>query len=199
MTASPRPRANIARAGFSCGSAERRKAARSDRLFVADAESSVRRVRSHFADAQERILTDRFGASSFESGLLSQVGHNPTFMNDRFSENQYSMRGVGRRWRRHRLLGGSGMRHHGICSDAKPDLRLRTGARWQGCYVKALRYPRQALSFEMPDLRPGAEPTKTRMVAGLLAITVRKMRQILPRTTRMRRITKTSPMPPLGP
>ena len=198
MTTSPRPRANIPRAGFSCGSAERRKAARSDRLFVADAGSSVRRVRRHFADAQERILTDRFGASSFESGL-SQVGHNPTFMNDRFSEDEYSMRGVGRKGTRHRLLGGRGRRHHGICSDAKADLRLRTGARWQGCYVNALRYPRQALSFEMPDLRPGAEPTKTRMVAGLLAITVRKVRQILPSTTRTRRITKTSPMPPLGP
>ena len=69
----------------------------------------------------------------------------------------------------------------------------------QGCYVKALRYPRQALSVEMPDLRSGAEGTETRMVADLLAITGRKLRQILPRTTRTRRITKTSPMPPLGP
>ena len=43
------------------------------RLDLADARYSVRRVRRHFADAQERILTGRFGANSSES-RLSEVG-----------------------------------------------------------------------------------------------------------------------------
>ena len=47
-------------------------------LEVADAGSSVRRVRRHFADAQERILTGRFGARSSAS-RPSEVGHLLTF------------------------------------------------------------------------------------------------------------------------
>lgn len=44
--------------------------------LVADAGSSVRRVRRHFADVQDRVLTGRFEASSSES-LPSEVGQKP--------------------------------------------------------------------------------------------------------------------------
>ena len=43
-------------------------------LVMADGGSSVRRVRCHFADAQERMLTCRFGASTSDSGP-SEIGH----------------------------------------------------------------------------------------------------------------------------
>jgi hypothetical protein len=50
------------------------EAAHGHRQDLADAGYSVRRVRRHIADVQERILTGRFSASSSERGP-SGVGH----------------------------------------------------------------------------------------------------------------------------
>jgi len=53
-----------------------------DRQVMPDARSSVRRVRRHFADAQERILTGRFGARSSAS-RPSEVGQKRSKANGR--------------------------------------------------------------------------------------------------------------------
>ena len=90
---------------------------------MADAGYSVRRVRRHFADVQDLILTGRFGASSSES-RPSEVGHfrsSDRPKNRRANDRYQSTAAIGRRQlkhdhspkqspavSRHRLISGAG-------------------------------------------------------------------------------------------